>query len=35
LSQHPQDTYRHLYYITDIGFVYLPTISPFVKQYLL
>jgi len=35
LSQHPQDTYRHLYYITDIGFLFLPTISSFVKQYLL
>ena len=35
LSQNPQDTYRHLYDITDIVFVYLPTISSFVKHYLL
>jgi len=35
LSQNPQDTYRHLYDITDIDFVYLPTISSFVKHYLL
>jgi len=35
LSQHLQDTYRHLYYITYTGFLFLPAISPFVKQYLL
>ena len=35
LSQHPQYIYRHLYYRTNVGFLSLPTILSFIKQYLL